>query len=214
MLKEVLGRVLTALLLVPALHFYPNRAFANRISVFDVRKSLPMTAQENAYHDYYINAGTEVGLKPGAIVTVTRYVPLHDPMQNRSQGDLAVPVAKLQVIHAQNNLAVARFHSAFDRKSLPVLEYEGVMAGDRVEVNRAEYNEGKRKPNSVGAAKPVVKAAQKKKPRAKLVGVAAPSPAAAAAAKATPMQSSPSAPMGDAAPQASPSQEIPNREKL
>lgn len=172
MCKEVLGRVVSVFLVTASLQLLSIRASASRVTIFDVRKSLPMTADEVVYHDYFINAGTEVGLKPGAIVIVTRRIPLHDPMQNRSQGDLEIQVAKLQVIHAQSNLAVARFYSGYDRKLLPTLEYDAVMAGDRIDVTAIEFIDNKGKGQATGASNAAPRAAEKEERQPAQVAIA------------------------------------------
>jgi hypothetical protein len=130
-------------------------AWASRVTIFDVQKSLPMSAKDPVYHDYFINAGTEVGLKSGAIVTVLRRIPLHDPIQNRSQGDLEISVAKLYIIHVQKNLAVARFHESFDRTYLPNLEYDGPMTGDHIDLSSMEMGPRKGKSSATNSTVPL-----------------------------------------------------------
>ncbi len=69
-------------------------AFAEEITIFDVRKNLAMSDTEKVFRDFYINAGSEAGLSSGMIITVERRMPLYDNYQNRSAGDLQLKVAK------------------------------------------------------------------------------------------------------------------------
>ena len=105
--------------------------------IFDVRRSLPMEPDEPVYHDFYISAGVEVGIKKGQFLPVARQMPVHDPIQNKQQALLTIAVGKLQVIHVERNMAVARLVSELSDDERPTLEYEAVMIGDRVDLRGA-----------------------------------------------------------------------------
>ena len=110
---------------------------AQEVAIFDARKTLPLSPDEPVHQDFYLNAGTEVGLRPGTIVTVKRRTSLYDAYQNRSPGDLLVPVGDLRVIHSQKGLSVARLHEMLPRKNLPILEIDFIMVGDRLDMSSA-----------------------------------------------------------------------------
>ncbi|MBK7893216.1 MAG: hypothetical protein IPJ84_20900 [Bdellovibrionales bacterium] len=105
--------------------------------IFDVRRSLPMEPDEPVYHDFYISAGVEAGIKKGQFLPVARQMPVHDPIQNKQQALLTIAVGKLQVIHVERNMAVARLVSELSDDERPTLEYEAVMIGDRVDLRGA-----------------------------------------------------------------------------
>jgi hypothetical protein len=105
--------------------------------IFDVRRSLPMEPDEPVYHDFYISAGIEAGIKKGQFLPVARQMPVHDPIQNKQQALLTIAVGKLQVIHVERNMAVARLVSELSDDERPTLEYEAVMIGDRVDLRGA-----------------------------------------------------------------------------
>lgn len=105
--------------------------------IFDVRINLPLEPDEPTYHDFYINSGPESGFKKGMFLTVVRPIPVHDPVQNKQQGTLNINVARLQVIHVERNITVARLHSEFSDEDRPTLEFESVMIGDRVDLASA-----------------------------------------------------------------------------
>lgn len=130
------------------------RAFAGNLQnaplIFDVRKSLPLDPAEPVYHDFYINAGADAGFKKGWIFNVVRVISVHDPIQNKQQGELQVNVARLQVLQVAPSMTVARLISEFTDEERPALDFESVMIGDRVDL-------------STLAAEPAVKPATKKK---------------------------------------------------
>lgn len=110
---------------------------AQGLTIFDVRKNLPMSDNEKVYRDFYINGGSESGLQRGMIITVERRMPLYDTYASRSAGDLQLKVAKVKIIHVQKGLAVARIFSEFTREDAPMLEDPFIMVGDRLDLNSA-----------------------------------------------------------------------------
>jgi hypothetical protein len=117
------------------LTFIKPLAFAKDIAIFDAKKNIPLSKNEPEYKDFYINAGTEMGLKSGVIVSVTRNVALYDAYQNKSPGDLTVVVGQLHIIHAQKGLSVGRQHLIESREKLPVLDHDFIMVGDRLDIS-------------------------------------------------------------------------------
>jgi hypothetical protein len=103
-------------------------------TIFDVRKSLPMEPTEKPYHDFYINAGSEAGFKRGQYLPIRRSLPVHDPIQNKQQAVLTVPVGSLLVIHVDRGLTVARLVQELGNEDRPTLEFEAIMIGDHVDV--------------------------------------------------------------------------------
>jgi hypothetical protein len=112
-----------------------NSAYAVTVdfTVFDARKTLPLSDDEPVYRDYYVNMGVEAGVKIGSVLSVYRKIPLVDVYTNKAPGDLIVEVARIQVIHTQHSLSVGRVVSGSNYKSIPVVQYEKVMLGDRVD---------------------------------------------------------------------------------
>jgi hypothetical protein len=127
-----LGWLFILVLLVVAPKAF-SQSLASAPMIFDVRRSLPLEPEEPVFHDFYINAGPEIGFRKGQYVTVVRLIPVHDPLQNKQQATLTVTVAKLQVIQTERNITVARLQSELTDEERPTLEYEAVMIGDRID---------------------------------------------------------------------------------
>lgn len=102
--------------------------------VIEVRKTISMSKNDKVYKNYFINGGELLGLKKGTIVDVLRRLPLHDPIKNISIGDLRVKVGEIEIIHADTLLSVARLISQDSPENRPVLDYEAVMVGDRLDL--------------------------------------------------------------------------------
>ena len=107
------------------------------LTIFDMRKNLPLSDSERVYRDFYINGGTEAGIVNGMIITVQRRMPLYDNYSNRSAGDLDLKVAKIKIIHTQKGISVARVHSEYNRDAAPLLEDNFIMIGDRIDLATA-----------------------------------------------------------------------------
>ena len=123
----------------------PLALAADNVAIFDVRKTLPLDPSEPVFHDYYLNAGPEAGLKKGMFVSVVRRTPIHDPVQNKAQGTLSVEVAKLQIIHTERNISVGRMVTSFGSADRPVMDFEGIMIGDILDLTTISMDAPKAK---------------------------------------------------------------------
>jgi hypothetical protein len=131
-------RLLKFTLVTLAILATTSTALAKDIAVFDIRRPLSMENGQELAKDYYINGGSETGLKAGMLVTVTRRLTLYDPFQNKSPGDLMIPVGRLRIIHVQDGLAVARLEDMLERVKLPNLDIDAVAIGDRLDLTTAK----------------------------------------------------------------------------
>lgn len=132
--KNIILSIATTLFVAVVLLSQVTRADDSDPVIFDVRRSLPMEPDEPVAHDFYLSVGSEAGIKKGLYLSVVRTAPVHDPIQNKQQALLTVPVGKVQVIHVERNMSVARLVSELDDTERPTLEFEAIMIGDRVDV--------------------------------------------------------------------------------
>ena len=88
------------------------------------------------------------------VITVTRRRALYDAYQNKSPGDIKVPVGKLKIIHVQNGLSVARLHTTLSRINIPVLEYDFILVGDKLDIASAYFEKSKKQKVSEVKPKP------------------------------------------------------------
>jgi len=114
--------------------FQAVKAFGKDFHVIEVRKNLQLKEGDPILHDYYLNAGSQQGLKVGMVVKIIRKIPVHDQYQNQAQDDLILPVAKLKIIHTEPNISVARVQAYVAGDRTPILDYRSVMMGDRIDI--------------------------------------------------------------------------------
>lgn len=130
--------------------------------IIEIRKSLPMEPTEKSVKDFIINRGASAGLRAGAYVNVVREVTVNDPVRNKALGSLRIPVGKLQLIHVEDGISVARLHSELGDDERPMLEYEALMIGDEVDLKSISMDSPKasKRKWSTAATEETTKAAE------------------------------------------------------
>jgi hypothetical protein len=118
----------TAFLILTALFSW--EVFAADMSIVEVRRNIPLSDEAPVYKDFYLNAGSESGLKKNMVLTIMRKTIIRDASGAQSFGEMEVPVGQLKVIAIQNKIAIAREYKLISRDEEPMLEQIGMMIGD------------------------------------------------------------------------------------
>lgn len=129
-MKRILS--ITALLFL----FTAYSAFAADHQVYGVRSDFPMFDGETIQKDYYVNIGTNQGVKSGSTLLVYRGVTTSDNLAQKSSHKIRFPVARLKVIHSDSAASVARIAEMLPVETTPLSGYTNVMVGDEVELTR------------------------------------------------------------------------------
>jgi hypothetical protein len=154
MANLIIGRIMFATGIFLFSLFFTLGSFAKTVSVFDVRKNIPMGPNDSVYTDYYINGGSNSGLKEGMILSVNRKFSVNDAQSNKAYGDVSIPVAKIQVIHVQFEISIARLYKPMNRKNMPFLEHDTVMSGDILDLTTAAMTDGEKKGSKESSKEP------------------------------------------------------------
>jgi hypothetical protein len=109
-------------------------ALAADFKVFGIRTDYPMSDGQALFRDVYVNMGTNQGIKTGSILEASRVVTTVDELNQRTGRNISFKIAKLKVIHAETDVAVARVMSFQSPESTPIGSFTNVMVGDEVEV--------------------------------------------------------------------------------
>lgn len=107
-------------------------------TVTSVIREFPMKAGETAYRDFYVNAGTNNGLRAGVYLDAVRKMPVYDNLNSKLSGDTGVKIARLRVIHVSRDMAVARLVKLYEKESTPLIGFDTVMIGDLIEVSEKQ----------------------------------------------------------------------------
>ncbi len=113
--------------------------------IIEVRKKVKLHDMERVYADYFIKGGANLGLTKGTLVSVNRRVPVHDPFDNKSVGDFYVKVADIEIIQSDSEKSIGRLIEIDRREARPMLTYDAVMIGDRLDLtsmrNKVSYQQ-------------------------------------------------------------------------
>jgi hypothetical protein len=127
-------RILSISLLL--LFFTVYSAYADDFQVYGMRTDFPMADGEAIIKDFYVNLGTNHGVKAGSTLIAFREVTTADNLAQKSAAKVRFPVARLKVIHSEASAAVARLLEMLPAKETPASGYTNVMVGDLVELTR------------------------------------------------------------------------------
>jgi hypothetical protein len=156
---KVFGR--TALTLGAALlvTLFAWEACSDEITIIQVHRNITLSDDEAIFRDYYIDAGTEQGLKTNLVVNIVRKTIVKDGSGTHSYGDIITPVGQLKVIFTASRVAIAREYKQANRETTPVLDQAGVQIGDIVDLKGA-YVDNRKIPAHNTAEVSVVKPAE------------------------------------------------------
>ncbi len=127
-------RILSFILIL--LFFTIYSAYAEDFQVYGIHTDFPMADGETVFKDFYVNIGTNQGVKRGSTLLVFRDLTTVDNLAQKSSFKLRFPVARLKVIHSEGSAAVARLMEMLPAKDTPMSGYTNVMVGDAVELTR------------------------------------------------------------------------------
>ena len=111
-------------------------AVAGEYKVFGIRTDFPMADDQPLFRDVYVNMGTNQGIKTGSSLDAFRVITTVDELNQRTGRNISFKIAKLKVIHAETDLAVARVTQFLPPDATPVGSFTNVMVGDEVEVSK------------------------------------------------------------------------------
>lgn len=103
--------------------------------IFNVTQDLPMGLENEIIRkNYYVNIGSDQGLKEGTKLNVFRRVSKFNPYENKKRVDYKVKIGELEVLHASSGHSIARTTALLDGQKSPILELKYFMIGDHVTV--------------------------------------------------------------------------------
>lgn len=102
--------------------------------IYSVAQDLPMGVDEQVIKkNFYVNIGSNQGVKKGTLLDVFRIISVLDPYDNRKRINYRVKIGELKVLHANQEAAITVPHKNMT-DDLPVLELDAFIVGDHVAV--------------------------------------------------------------------------------
>lgn len=112
-----------------------EHAAAQEFTVYGVYKALDLgNANEIPQKDFYVNMGKSNGVREGTVLEVMRRTPTYDAVSEKLYKEVTYPIAKLKVIHSENNAAIARLDKLLPPEKTPATNPRAVMVGDLVKI--------------------------------------------------------------------------------
>ncbi|MAX65464.1 MAG: hypothetical protein QF441_11995 [Bacteriovoracaceae bacterium] len=104
--------------------------------IFSVAEDLPMGYENEVIRrNYYINMGSNQGLSEGAVLDVYRTISKANPYDNQKRVNYRIPIGQLEVIHTEDESAVALVKKVNKNIKDPVFDINNFMIGDHVAVS-------------------------------------------------------------------------------
>jgi hypothetical protein len=109
-------------------------AIAADYVVYSVFKPIDLgNPGEAPQKDYYVNMGSAQGVRPGSQLEVLRRISTYDLLNQKLYKDVTFPIARLKVIHVENNAAICRLDKLLPVDKTPEPGVRAVMVGDIVQ---------------------------------------------------------------------------------
>ncbi len=117
----------------------PVPAGSAEFVVYSVYKAIDLgNPGETPQKDFYVNMGSANGLHNGSSLEVIRKVATYDLLSEKLYKDISFPIARLKVIHVEQNAAVARLEQILPAEKTPAVAHRAVMVGDTVQITTSK----------------------------------------------------------------------------
>jgi len=105
--------------------------------VYSVFKGIDLgNPNEMIQRDYFVNLGTNQGIRVGTVLEVARKAPSYDLTTEKLYKDVIFPFALIRVIHAEKDAAIARLEKLYPLEKTPALSPRSVVVGDLVKISK------------------------------------------------------------------------------
>lgn len=104
--------------------------------IYSVVEDLPMGYENEVLRrNYYVNMGENQGVTPGTVLSVFRVISKSNPYDNKKRINYKIPIGELEVLHSEDNSAVATIKKLHLTAKDPIFEINNFMIGDHVTVH-------------------------------------------------------------------------------
>ncbi|MBS1963006.1 MAG: hypothetical protein JST04_12375 [Bdellovibrionales bacterium] len=105
--------------------------------IYSVFKGIDLGNPNDAVQkDYFVNLGTNQGVRVGTVLEVARKSPSYDLTTEKLYKDLIFPFAQIKIIHAEKDASIARLEKLYSPDKTPVLVPRAVIVGDLVKISK------------------------------------------------------------------------------
>ncbi len=116
--------------------FTASMSFAKDYVIYSISQDVPMgTKDEVIRRNFYIDMGKNQGVAKDSVLDVYRIVSVLDPYSGKKRYNHKVKVGELKVLHAEDISSIGVLKKMEDAEDTPVVEINGLMIGDLVNVH-------------------------------------------------------------------------------
>jgi len=121
---------------VVMLSFIP-KSIARDYVVYSIAHELSMGDKDLSQlrKNYYLNIGTEDGVRPGILMDVFRIISRTDQYRDKKRFTHKVKIGELKILHSESSTSIAKIEKLFTGENYPLFDIESVMIGDHVSIN-------------------------------------------------------------------------------
>lgn len=123
------------ILFIIALTFTASMAIAKDYVIYSIAQDIPMGNKgEVLRKNFYVDMGTNQGLKKGSLLDVYRVVSVLDPYESKKRFNHRIKIGEVKILHAEDSSAIAVLNKLEENDETPVFEIGKMMIGDIVSV--------------------------------------------------------------------------------
>ena len=122
-------------LLIISLTFTTSMAIAKDYVIYSISQDIPMGNKDEVIRkNFYVDMGTNQGVKLGSVLDVYRVVSVLDPYQSKKRFNHRIRIGEVKVLHAEETSAIGSLKKLEESEETPVFEVGKMMIGDIVTV--------------------------------------------------------------------------------
>jgi hypothetical protein len=112
-----------------------NTVWSRSFVIFSMTQDLPMGLENEVLRkNYYVNIGSNQGIKKDSILDVFRIVSIQNAYDNKKRVNYKVKIGELKVINSSEEAAITMI-SEYEKEDTPIFELNQFMVGDHVSIN-------------------------------------------------------------------------------
>jgi len=118
-----------------ALTFTASMAIAKDYVIYSISQDIPMGNKDEIIRkNFYVDMGSNQGVKKGSVLDVYRVVSVLDPYESKKRFNHRIKIGEVKVLHAEDSSAIGVLNKLEESEETPVFEVGKMMIGDIVTV--------------------------------------------------------------------------------
>ena len=122
-----------SVLFMIALTFAAKTAMAKDYVIYSISQDIPMGNKDEIIRkNFYVDMGSNQGIKKGSILDVYRVVSVLDPYESKKRFNHRIKIGEVKILHSEDSSAIGMLNKLEESEETPVFEVGKIMIGDIV----------------------------------------------------------------------------------